>query len=957
MITHTVNYKTNKKEEYKTPSKSKKSSYNLAKLSTNKSGSQSERYTIKDKYLDYRKLNFCDIETVLPHEPIDIGINRLDMYYHNYMFQFSMLLQKEELEQAITSIFKALNLEGCYNYSTLPNKKRMKELIYKEGKTKVIKNFNDTEVYITFKEKEEYILLNICSVSVATNTLIKSFIVQNSKYDFAGFNSNKFDGLALNKSGWKVMHDSKKNSLSCILNDKTIKYHKELVKKRLNNPSLKVEYREQYTEFKVGNKKEYRKNYYDLLALSKAFQIGKLANLGGFLDLPKLNSEEELTLESRIEYNNRDVEILYEFVKFLNLELGIYVNNIPTYIRKLMISKMFENTDVEYINCPNSWNEYQLVGARTEQYIRKFKYGYYVDFFSLYPSSRTELKVFSPDPLYYDDKREYTDYERKIHNKKELKKKELNPDYEIKELPKYKKPSLTYSLIVLNNFEKEEFKKNIDYFRGFFASHFNSFDLTYRNLSEEYHKLLENTFYIGKFKIKGVKKLPYLTDEQNKKIENKLKFIFPFNYKGKLHGAYRRLFQFKKNQVYEIMGYEIIFLAFFDYEILEVNKTYANDDILKNTLKEYSDKKKTSDKKGLVKFYKLILNGGFGIFGTKNTDSELINMDKDNELVEYIKKYEDTVYICDDDTEEVLEVVNDKNFRNIKTEDNQHKVRYFDKYLVTNNYETFKVQIIGNKYFKASYFDTKPYTDNSIPAIALSIVSNARFMMYSTLFLNNILEDTTKIRCAYTDTDSGFIDEYTYNKLKELDIIGNDLGYMTNELISKEGVEWKLKRSYFKAPKSYAYFYKNPITGEWKYNIINKGTGASIEKVLVKQSANQSFSTEIRPMHKDNVIQKRVLKNNLYMNEMSTNEYNWKEVYQPTTLIILFMAYLVDTKQYDKLNDEKYLDRYEKKFNELSKKDNLSKYNKSYNLKDFGVKKLNILKYYENLFNKLRAKK
>jgi hypothetical protein len=169
---------------------------------------------------------------------------------------------------------------------------------------------------------------------------------------------------------------------------------------------------------------------------------------------------------------------------------------------------------------------------------------------------------------------------------------------------------------------------------------------------------------------------------------------------------------------------------------------------------------------------------------------------------------------------------------------------------------------MGNSYFKINENLGKKWTDNSIPILALNIVSNSRFMLYS-LILDYIMNsDKLDLKVHYTDTDSLFCNEEIFARLKELGLIGNELGQLKDELPNNKIVELKCF-----APKTYTYKLDD---GTEKRTF--KGTGTSERITVISQSLKSSFSFNDKVALKQDQEQKRVLIDNIFYNKFGKSE-------------------------------------------------------------------------------------
>ena len=711
-------------------------------------------FNIKKKNVKYDEVIYYDIETVKIGQKFDNeSFANLNLTY-NILYSFSLLIPKNK------EYIKAINhLKHFYNNDFNEENKRI----------------------IDIQEKEDYFLLFVYSENTNNNLydlveMLSFFRSRTYIVKVAGFNNNSFD---------------------------------DLIFKHLDNYNLYRNEKDKYNQVVIplDNGKDLKIVLYDLRDLSKTFKLNSLKEVGEYIKLPKLEiidddfeskSFKELA-EQYITYNNRDNEILYYFLKDINESLEIYETNIARWSRKYFYNRMFEKLGVEYINSNGYINEFNLYGGRTEAYTHKSHNVKYIDFNSLYTSSRVVLDVAKP---VINDKISKAGIRRK------------RADYFLEKL-EFKQR--VYNLI--NSFKIDFIENEIN-------------DYTYRNLAKIYDKYSQEKFYMLKVKLKGI-------DELFEEHQELIKFYFPFvrKYKGK------STFSFKENAIYEISFYEIIFLTFFDFEIIEAYSINKGEDILKEELESiYYDRQKMKeigDKKEALE--KLKLNSGYGIYATRNRTSELI---LDKRLIESLDKF----FNKDEDT------LNIEVKRTIESLD--------DRIYFSWGLEKFKVKIIGNDYFKINDDLGKKWTDNSIPIMALNIVSNSRFMLYS-LILDYIMNsEDKKVKVHYCDTDSLFCDEDIYNRLKELNYIGNDLGQLKDELPENKIEELKCF-----APKTYTY----KLDDGYEKKVF-KGTGTTESKTIITQSLKTKFNSFSRTALNPRTEQKRVLKENLFYNEFGISE-------------------------------------------------------------------------------------
>ena len=709
-------------------------------------------FNINKKNIVFDEVIYYDIETVKVGKKFD-SENFLDLNLsYNIMYSFSLLIPKTK--EFISNMNVLKNYYGN---------------VFDEENKRII----------DIQEKEEYYTIFVYSENTTNNLydlveMLLFFRNKNYNVKIAGFNNNKFD---------------------------------DLIFKHLENYNLIRNEKDKYNQviIKLENDKEVKFTLYDLRDLAKTFRLNNLKSVGEYIKLDKLEifNEDETSFKNQaqtyITYNNRDNEILYYFLKEVNNHLGIYETNIARWSRKYFYNKMFEKLDVEFINSNAYINEFNLYGGRTESYTHLSSNVKYVDFNSLYTSSRCVL-----DTVIATKEEKVNRAGRKVKR----------ANFFLKKLE-----------------FKERIKNLIDSLKIEFVEN-NVNDYTYKNLAKIYDKYSKEKFFMLKVKLNNY-------DELFEEKKTLLDFYFPFvrKHKGK------STFSFDKETIYEIGFYEIIFLAFFEFEIIEAYEINKGKDILKEELTQiYEDRKILKDEEDKREaLEKLKLNSGYGIYATRNRTSELI---LDKRLIQgidtFLKKDENTLNI---ELKERLETLPDN---------------FFFSY----GLDKFKVKIIGNDYYKVNETLGKKWTDNSIPILALNIVSNSRFMLYS-LMLDYIMNSNKlEIKIHYCDTDSLFCDEEIFNRLKDLGYIGNDLGQLKDELPSEEIEELKCF-----APKSYTYKLKSGYEKK-----VFKGTGESETAQVVSQSLKTKFNTFERTALRAETEQKRFLKNNIFYNKFGVSE-------------------------------------------------------------------------------------
>jgi len=341
----------------------------------------------------------------------------------------------------------------------------------------------------------------------------------------------------------------------------------------------------------------------------------------------------------------------------------------------------------------------------------------------------------------------------------------------------------------------------------------------------ELHKNFEKTFdyhFLLYVKINGIKN--EIPEWQKSFAMN----YFPFSF----YRNEKRYFKFEKDMIYQVQGYEIVFLHFFNWEILggyywKPMKVFFADDMEKLYIERKRLKKENNP---LQMLYKIIMNSTYGIFGLRDTKVEPLEKHRGKigsffmELQEGIRKgIEGKIY------RDILlrqEVVIGKDL------ENGMNVKYY----------------IGRDF---SFF--------SIPIWATHITSSARYWLHLTmLFLTKMGK-----KIWYCDTDSVFTNA-TPEDFEKLQLLGDNL------------LQWKCEYSIEKAlfflPKCYIL----KINDEVK--IKAKGVG----KKLINEFVSQRISKEGNLIEKNKVgiIVKR------FVNPLGApkkipdiNEKHWKSIW------------------------------------------------------------------------------
>jgi len=226
--------------------------------------------------------------------------------------------------------------------------------------------------------------------------------------------------------------------------------------------------------------------------------------------------------------------------------------------------------------------------------------------------------------------------------------------------------------------------------------------------------------------------------------------FFPFSY---LDDRQRwRCYEFKENNIYNIVGYEILWLYFFDYEILDAYSFKLSKHILADMYEElYRERmrlKSIGDDRQM--HLKIVMNSSYGIMGLRD-EREFEAEDSVLESGFWLKMTEN---------------------------------RFFER--------------ITGVYYSDGKLKGRFWNALSIPPYAVHTTSNARFWLYATmLYIMNEGYDV-----YYCDTDSVFTDAPP-EVLKKLGLLGSDM--------LKWKHEYTFSKATFIAPKTYAVLVNNEV--------------------------------------------------------------------------------------------------------------------------------------------------
>jgi len=502
----------------------------------------------------------------------------------------------------------------------------------------------------------------------------------------------------------------------------------------------------------------------DLKYWCKAYGFSKLADIGEYLKLPK--KQDWKTKEEYIEYNITDVLILVAFVKMLN-EHGLYALRPATAARNLAAKELHEKLQLKRILSDEDVDRIPLIGGRTEPYYAIGKNLYYLDVNSLYPYVMANFQYPSVTPVNSNGA-----IRRSTTTCGPTRKREIE-DF-LKYVGKYLNEAIRQDECI-----KPETMKKI-----------------FESISPWYGIL--------RVKLHGIRM-------EWKEYEKQILHYFPF---GRKKDGYT-LFSFDVEDDYWIQFYELMWLCFFDYTILEhIEYTRDRFPLADKIVERYELRKKLKQNKDSAeKAIKILLNTGYGIYATRNHYKRRIT-----EQNEYEKYYSYWIAAGRPDEFEIYD----------------------------DDYKTVKVR--GDKIDVYIADPKRRYADNTVPIWAIATTSHARFSLYCYM-LNGILtppEIEERYRIFYVDTDSIFCTEKLYKLLDAGGVVGAELGQLK--------LEDNVPLAYFLAPKTYILVPKDgkPVK---KF----KGTGTLFTKTIVAQSLKTDFTVYTRETLRPEQPQKRRL--------------------------------------------------------------------------------------------------
>ncbi len=531
-----------------------------------------------------------------------------------------------------------------------------------------------------------------------------------------------------------------------------------------------------------------RTNLYtaDLYLWAKSYGLKKLEEVGEYLRLPKLQGWS--SLQEFVEYNIRDVFILPNFLKLLNSH-DMYALKPATASRDMVSREMFHKFQ-ETLNIPITrvftdqkvTDSIPLIGGRTEPYYAIGENVHCLDVNSLYPYTMANFLM--PAITVW---KTYTSHGKTY------------ADGQIKHV----KTSCTQT-------RHEEIKEFLDYCSEYLLTAAETDECITPDALRQLFETRSPWFGILYVKLNGIK-------HEWKQYEQQLLFYFPF---ARKKDGYT-LFSYDPDAVYCVQFYELMWLTFFNYEILDaIEYPYFDRFVIADKIKELYEQRKELKAQGdqRERALKMLLNAGYGIFATRQRSRRACT-----EQNEYEKYY--TLWL---------------------TSPNKDCFDVYDD--ATNDYVRVYARMLHSK--PVLYIETgdpnQRYANNTIPIYAVAITSHGRFTLYSYM-LNGILtppEIANDYRIYYVDTDSMFCSPKLATLLQPC--IGSELGQLKLEDV--------YEYCYFLAPKTY--IARSSTSGVIKKF---KGTGTQFTRLIVAQSMTSDFKIYQRTALQPNNPQKRRL--------------------------------------------------------------------------------------------------
>ncbi len=293
---------------------------------------------------------------------------------------------------------------------------------------------------------------------------------------------------------------------------------------------------------------------------------------------------------------------------------------------------------------------------------------------------------------------------------------------------------------------------------------------------------MKSVYYHAKVRLKGI-------HASFKDLEDVILRYFPFSHK--LKG--RRVFSLNPSAVYHVEGYEVAFLAFFDFELLDLYVSEAEKLWFAPEVERLYEERKRAKKEGdLLKVAqkKAVLVNLYGVFGLRQETvvRKRIKRTEKEKLLPLFDGYRDV---------EVIE-----------------EARLLKAY---GDAKTLNVAVLNKEYVVEE--KTKDFVRvMSAPTIATGTTSHGRFWLLANIY-HIVLNRGGEV--YYCDTDSVF----TNITLESTDEMGG---------FKHEGT---YRKAFFLAPKTYIL-----EDEKGQVEIAAKGTGDA----LVKEFITQTFKTNFR---------------------------------------------------------------------------------------------------------------
>ena len=479
------------------------------------------------------------------------------------------------------------------------------------------------------------------------------------------------------------------------------------------------------------------------------------------------------TAQSTQEYNINDTYILCRCGEEFN-KLGIEYSPTATG-RKYLYKAMKENG----LTCIKSILDYPLeyIGGRTETFYNYARHCNVYDANSLYPSVMAKFKY---------------------------------PAVSIGGWIRLLKTNTETAKAVIDN-------NNAQTFKG--LTNLNPY-----TIKERFEKAYNGMQYLLFVKVKGVK-------ENFKAFEPLILKYFPYSYK--FNG--NRLFRLNKSVIYQVQGYEALWLTFFDYDIVRAYVYGVSEYPFANLYEKLYEKRKRfkarKDRRQLL--LKIVLNSSYGILGLRDD----ITTPKELSPAE----------------------VNIINKRIIFNPEMDMQQSFAGMYGTLHKGD---LNVLVNN--KGTYVNGKDFSPLSIPIYATQITSNARFWLQCTI---NLLV-LSGYKVYYCDTDSVFTN-------------AGDTIFTENGLLNKDLLGFKLEHSadnlFVFGPKTY--YYTDHKTGTEQKKC--KGTGNALTKEIINLSYKHPTPTvSMRHFIDIDSIPKKIPNNN-FESTYNDDNLNWYTAFLP----------------------------------------------------------------------------